>query len=387
MNQFLESIFFEEDINKICKIFDQESIKFDRSILFVFDIFDNIDLKDFSNKNIYKYSIIGISNYNRAYILDNRYSAKESRTIGFSRTINLDLNILTYLKNIINGKEINEKSEFLSYLQYLKEKEYNLNMSTSLIERISKPVNEKIWSEYILSFVKYETLDTVTEEKLQTMNTLPEEKYKWAESILNKSNYTGEYYNQYYIVVCLVMKAFILRLEQKETSKKMLNLLEYALKELEVYAELELYILGKYLLKDEDVKKTFEKIEGFSKDTVSRLKNTAWDIFHIRMIERLMLNDLREGKIIFSYIGTRDVGLKDIININPIKVMGILDNQNIIIRKYNLMSLFDNIDEFDKMLQKYKTKNSKTQSGTINYKDKINSLINEISNRQDEMFN
>lgn len=53
-------------------------------------------------------------------------------------------------------------------------------MSISLLERISKPIDYKIWADYILSFVKYESLDNITKNSLEDNTILSESKYKWA---------------------------------------------------------------------------------------------------------------------------------------------------------------------------------------------------------------
>lgn len=74
--------------------------------------------------------------------------------------------------------------------------------------------------------------------------------------------------------------------------------------------EFELYLLYKYLYDDKNVERAFAKIQGISKKTLDNIKNTAWDILHIRLVEEQIINDLRKDKIIFHYIGTKDIGLQ-----------------------------------------------------------------------------
>ena len=87
---------------------------------------------------------------------------------------------MIYLKNIVNGRNIQDKENFIKYLRYLKDLNYCPNMSISLCERVSQPINSEVWSDYVLSFVKYESLSEITETSLKDNYLLPESKYKWA---------------------------------------------------------------------------------------------------------------------------------------------------------------------------------------------------------------
>lgn len=71
-------------------------------------------------------------------------------------------------------------------------------MSISLLERISKPINLSVWSDYILSFVKYEAFDNITEYTFSDNIPLPESKYKWIKDILDISQYMEEQFDHIY---------------------------------------------------------------------------------------------------------------------------------------------------------------------------------------------
>ena len=91
------------------------------------------------------------------------------------------------------------------------------------------------------------------------------------------------------------------------------------------------------------------------------------------------VNNLKEEAINYHYIGTKDLGLQNIININPLKMIGILDDEAIIVREQNINEIFQD-NEIDEMLQKHK---HKTKLCNVNYKEKFNDISKEIENLMD----
>lgn len=373
--EFIEKLCNEINPYKICDIFDLNSKTYKEVKLIYFNLGINPYLEPFKNKILNGYSILGVSDYEKSYILDNKHNSKENRILKIGKTINLDLNILTYLKKIVGNRKVEDEQDFIDYLKYIKESNYNLNMSISLLERISKPIDLKVWSDYVLSFVKYETLENITKDSLKNDKLLPEPKYIWAKEILDLSEYMEEKNDQFYVVACILSKAFILKTQKMDSNGKFLELLNYSLNELNIYLEFELYLMYKYLHNDKSVERTFAKIQGIHKKVLENIKNTAWDILHIRLIEEQIINDLKTGKVIFHYIGTKDIGLQKIININPLKIIGFLDEQKIIVREHNFKEEIQ-CEEIDDMLQQHINKN---KIGDINYKEKFKEISNIIA--------
>lgn len=373
--EFIEELYNEINPYKICDIFDLKSKTYKEAKLIYFNLGINPYLEPFKNKILNGYSILGVSDYEKSYVFDNKYNSKENRAIEIGKTINLDLNVLTYLKNIVTNRKLEDEQNFIDYLKYIKESNYNFNMSISLLERISKPIVLKVWSDYVLSFVKYETLENITKDSLKNDEILPEAKYIWAKEILDSSEYMDEKFDQFYVVACILSKAFILKTQKMDSKRKFHELLNYSLNELNIYLEFELYLMYKYLQNNESVERTFAKIQGISNRILENIKNTAWDILHIRLVEEQIIDDLKKGKVIFHYIGTKDIGLQKIININPLKIIGFLDNQKIIVREYNFKEEIQ-CKEIDEMLEKHINKNN---IGDVNYKEKFEKISNEIA--------
>ena len=373
--EFIKELCNEINLNKICDIFDLKSKAYKEVKLIYFNLGIKPYLKPFKNKILNGYSILGVSDYEKSYVFDNKYNSKENRAIKIGKTINLDLNVLTYLKNIVTNRKLEDEQNFIDYLKYIKESNYNFNMHISLLERISKPIDLKVWSDCVLSFAKYVTLENITKDSLKNDEILPEAKYIWAKEILDSSVYMDEKIDQFYAIACILSKAFILKTQRMDSKCKFLELLNYSLNELNIYLEFELYLMYKYLQNDKSVERAFAKIQGISNKILENIKNTTWDILHIRLVEEFIIDDLKKGKVIFHYIGTKDIGLQKIININPLKIIGFLDEQKIIVREYNFKEVIQ-CKEIDEMLEKHINKNN---IGDVNYKEKFEKISDEIA--------
>ena len=96
--EFIEELCYEKDPYKICEIFDLKSKTYNEVRLIYFNLGRNLYLKPFENRILKGYSILGVSDYEKSYVFDSKHNSKENREIGIGKTINLDLNILTYLK-------------------------------------------------------------------------------------------------------------------------------------------------------------------------------------------------------------------------------------------------------------------------------------------------
>lgn len=383
----LQVLLESNDIDEICELFDKTYFQ-KNAIILLFDTVINPNIRMFKNIELNQYCITGISNYERTFVLDSRYKSKSDREIPLGKCINLDLNILSKLKTINNGILQKNIDDFIEYLKYIKKNEFKLNMSTAMVERVSVPMSDdfkaKVWVDYVLSYVKYESIEEFNEYEFSNFR-LTEDKYNWALEIYNSSLSFSNLPNEYIVCICLIMKAFILRNQSINKYDKVIQLLEYCLNELYIYLELELYLLALYLLEDGAVKRAFKKIETVSKGTLKKIKNTAWDISHIRMIETLMISDLEKDKIIFEYMGTEDKGLQEIININPIKLMGIISGERIIKRKENLFDILpkDKWSAIDNMLSEHKRKSK----GVRSFETQYHLLENQIQNMEHNYFN
>lgn len=396
MNQknelFIKELFKERDKSKVIEIFKKKSKQYDNCIIIYFDICNNTSYEQFKGFSVNDFSVYGVANYENAFLLDKTQCKALQRTVKVGRVINLDLNIIQYLNKIVNNRKVDNEDEFIQYLQKIKEYKMNLNMSTALMERITTIYeNTSVFDEQILSYVKFEYLSEITKENLQENIVLPESKYQWAYKMSKsvKDYKNTMIYPNVSAIQALIMKSFLLKVNKNLSKKeKVKALIKFCLIDLNIFMENELFLCLLYLNEDPRVKRTFEKIESFSKDTIKRINNISWDLAHIRLMEKQIIDNLKNGEIIFHYFGTYDVGLKNIININPVIIMGLLDEESIVVRKYSIES----IDLFDKNMMNYyiniiekrsKEKNTVEQTEQIhlNVKEEIIQLQNEYFNK------
>ncbi|MDF2002656.1 hypothetical protein P2Q02_08280 [Bacillus pumilus] len=157
-------------------------------------------------------------------------------------------------------------------------------------------VDKNIWSEIILSYVKFSNIKFDINEP--DIFLLSEADYSWAKeiyySLLECRNQQDV---KYTVLCCLLLKAFLVKQDKKIKNK------------LEVILQYSLDVLNVYLESDKSIEKTFQKIKGYSKKTVERILNTVWDIYHVRLIEQSFFKIIVIRKRYFYHISVQEMML------------------------------------------------------------------------------
>lgn len=307
-----------EKLLKDCRIilFDQKCSNFGES---------------FSNKKIGSCWIWGIGDYTQTWIL-----GLNDKFIKVGKTIDLDLNILTYINKLMIGRKINiDIDDFIEYLNYLKREKFQIGVTTALMERVKTNIDLNIFAEMIQSYVKLDNIMYVN-KNIEDIN-LSECDYKRVKELYDKSlEQIDDQIRQYDILCCCVMKAYLIKTfdKEQEKNKKVEKFIEYCLNEINCYSEKEIVVLSLYILDDYRTNRAFKKIKN-NEDVIKNILNVTWDLYHIRLIEQIMLYDNlnKKDEIILSYFGTADKGLIDVMQINPAKAVVIMDNKIYIIIK------------------------------------------------------
>lgn len=308
-----------------CRIFlfDEEYSNFDDSL---------------KNKKIGQCGIWGIGDYTKTWILDSKLIS-ERVLIQVGKTVDFDLNILTYLNKIMIGRKINiDKVEFLNYLNYLKKEGFRIGIGTALMERMRKRVDLCILSEMITSFVKFDNIPFVNGDFENIY--LSSDDYMTIKQIYDRAlGQIDEELEQFNLVCCCVMKAFLIKKYDivSDKNKKVEKFIDYCLNVLNCYLEKEIVILSLYIMDDSRTHKTFKKLK-INSDIIKNILNVTWDIYHIRLIEHTMLLDNMKNteRVILSYFGTADNGIIDAMQINPVKAFVILNDYPISIHQMNI---------------------------------------------------
>ena len=317
INTYEKVIKFEKyrDILGDCKIylFDEE--------------YSNLG-SSFGNYQLGICGIYGAGDYTKTWVIDSFHDLKKSY-LQIGKTLDLDLNIFTYLNNIMQGRNMQlNRTEIVDYLNYIKLKGFQCGITSALMERATKYMPLNILSDMLISFVKFDKISYVDESKLDIY--LNEDDYAWAKQMYDMAlALSQEELKQYDIICCCVMKAYLIKKCDSSlgVNEKIDKFIYFCLHDLNCYLEKEIVLLALYLSDDERTKKTFEKLEKISK-IEENILNVSWDIYHIRLIEQIMLYDnmKEKEKTILSYFATADKGLIDAMNINPLKAFVIIDN-------------------------------------------------------------
>lgn len=314
-----------------CRIFlfDEEYSNFDESL---------------KNKKIGQCGLWGIGDYTKTWILDSKHIS-ERVLVQVGKTIDFDLNILTYLNKIMIGRKINiDKVEFLNYLNYLKKEGFQIGITTALMERVRTHVDLGILSEMITSFVKFDNIQLVN-GNFDNIYLSPNDYIRIKQIYDMALGQMDETLEQFNLVCCCVMKAFLIKTYDivSDKRKQVEKLIDYCLNVLNCYLEKEIVILSLYIMDDSRTHKTFKKLKNNS-NIIKNILNVTWDIYHIRLIEQIMLQDNMKNteRVILSYFGTADNGIIDAMQINPVKAFVIMNDYPISIHQMNIKDVCKN---------------------------------------------
>lgn len=352
MNEYKKMVIMDiiqssDTLEKVRK-FDKYSTILNDCKIFLFDEkcsnFDDTT----KNKKIGKYGIFGIGDYTKTWILDSRHLLARN-FIRVGKTIDLDLNILTYLNKIMVGRKMNiDENEFLNYLSYLKNTGFQIGITIALMERMQTKIDLRILSEMITSFVKLENISIIDRNMGDIY--LEENAYMRMKQIYDMTfNEKNKKLEQFNIICCCIMKAYLIKnYDSSEKSKKVETFIKYCLYDLKCYLEAEIVILSLYIMDDNQIHKVFKKIKS-NADVIKNILNVAWDIYHIRLVEQIMLSDNmgKTEQVMLSYFGTADNGIIDAMQINPVKAFVIIDDYSNSIRQNNINDICGNQELLD----------------------------------------
>ena len=386
LNYLIRSMIEADNTLEQNKIFENTFSRSDNIKIFLFDEKNsNID-ETFKNKKINGYKTFGLADYTKAWVLDSKHIGEESRELKIGKVVHFDLNILTYLNNFLNNRMQNiDISNFIEYIEFIENNQFNYNISTAIMERSASAINnygKKAWSEIIISYVKFSNKNFNITHPNKIM--LTESDYEWAKDIYDFLLQEKEQISQYQALCCLMLKAFLIK-QDKEIKNKTEVLLHYSLDVLNVYLELETIIIDKYFKNEKSVKKIFEKIENFSKDTVKKILNTTWDISHVRLMELTLAEDNKDVEEVFlPYFSSRDLAFNELSEINPIKMFIIYEEQSFAIRKKGISDICTNESLLSKI--ENETEKRKINVNKVDLEGEKIKLMNEVKYKQNLLF-
>ena len=298
-----------------------------------------------------KFNLIGLGDYQKIWVIDKNTVNAELNYLNVARIINYDLNIFTYIHDLYRGRNVPDKENLIRFLHEIKSLHLTNNISTALMERYTTPINRELLAKMIESYVYF---DSINFEVFQSNapQTLKPDKYIWMKEIWEVAEAylsNDEAIQQYEMVCCYILKAFILKnAKDLSTEDKVAEFKRYCFEDLCVFLELEMPLLILFLKNDSSVQEIFKKLQLGAKELIDKIHNTAWDIFHIRLLEQSTLCDyIKNPDVIYlHYFATADSGLAEVLRANPIKMLVYYNEKVIPIRRYDAKDFFTQ-DELD----------------------------------------
>lgn len=322
----------------------------------------------FEERSFEKYHLCSIGDYGKVWILDNENI--EKLPLNVAKRVYFDINIISRIDDYINGSEIGDELSLVTFMNYIKNEKYELEIGNCLVERLSKDYNERLFRRSMESFYKYMRADCFSKE-LSTHSVDQEEfeqfynQYKQI-GMMNENDMLNRQYN---FIFCLMMKAIIIKADKK-CCNKVDELVKFCLDELKCIMINELYLLCLYLENSQEViKHTFAKFHSNIKGGLeSAIRNSTWDIYHARMIEQNMsLYDEKSHVVILPYFATNDRGIKDYWSMNPRKMVVIENGKPENIYSHNIGDIEAMINDKELYYQIIDLKLQEKRKQEINY--------------------
>lgn len=292
-----------------------------------------------------KFNLIGLGDYQKTWVIDKNTSNKKYNEIPVVRIVNYDLNIFTYINDLYRGRNVPDKENLIKFLKEIKHMHMTNSISTALIERYTTPVNSELLAKMIESYVYFDSVE-FDMFQLNTPQSLEQDKYIWMRKIMDDADTylnNDEVIQQYEATCCYILKAFILKnTKTLSTEARITELKRYCFEELSVFLDLEMTLLILFLKNDSSVQGIFKKLQLGAKNLIDKIHNTAWDIFHIRLLEQSFLSDCMANKeaVYLHYLATADSGLAEVLRANPIKMLIYYSGKIIPVRRYSSLDYF-----------------------------------------------
>ena len=329
-----------------------------------------------------KFNLIGLGDYQKIWVIDKNTVNAKDNFLPVARIINYDLNIFTYIHDLYRGRNVPDKENLIKFLHEIKSLRLTNDISTALMERYTTLINSELLAKMIESYVYF---DSTNFEVFQSNvpQTLKPEKYIWMKEIWEDAeNYLSndEVIQQYEAVCCYILKAFILKnTKNLSTKAKVAEFKRYSFEDLCIFLELEMTLLILFLKNDSAVKEIFKKLQLGAKKLINKIHNTAWDIFHIRLLEQsILFNCIENSDVIYlHYFATADSGVAEVLRVNPIKML-VYYNENLIpIRRYDALDFFTQ-DEIDFYTTEEEITLRKTKAQSIDFCSIKQGLVSEL---------
>lgn len=282
------------------------------------------------------FAIINVGYGNRYYAVDGQIYDEMLRTgksdYYIDLCVELDTQAVSYLKKIfVEYNQISDYDKIKELIEYLNLPKVDYSCIPYLIENATKKDIDKIECyENIKSYMLFKSFDYFSFKQNGTYkyNRQEEDIQIDVDNLYNDifSKKFVQAYEKFFemqkSLYILLLKAIYIEFinSKKSARNKIMELFDFVNEKLGFVAERELEVCYYYFKHDEKTKKFFKKVQKNNKDLLNTINGMAWDLLHIRLIEQeFTIRPTDEVRFAIHVLLTFDNGLKEILQINPIK--------------------------------------------------------------------
>ena len=342
LTKVIHELQLAENVNDYFDIwFDNENFlnKNNASILFTQKTYKNPELPNISIFSGYENEFKSLFDNNNLtfinkYIADSKKSNITPKFI-LDYSISMDTQFVSYIEKYFQNKRFEDEIKFEEILYKLIDNNINVDYIPYLIENMSKGTPIEGVRQNLKEVIRFFCLDKNSSLLIKNMKVSNKQdflkKYNSISNSLNNNNSKLLYNNFNYMHKSLYLILLnIVYINKKENTfiQKIDKLLSFMHYDMNAIFARELIIASKFYELDDKVI-FFGKVREINKKTIPRLKNMAWDLALIRMLEySFKLRPNLNAEFYISYFLTFDKGLSQIIDFFSLKTIFTLEKDN-----------------------------------------------------------
>jgi len=400
LNRIVHDLQLAKEINDYFDIwYDNEDffIKNKGNILFTQKTYTNPELPKVSMFSGYEEQFKSLfDNNNLTFINESIATAKRLNIkpkFMLDYSVSMDTQFVSYIERYFYNKRFKDEIEFEEILYKLIDNNVNLDYVPYAIENISKGVPIEGIKQNLKEVIRFFCLDNSTSLLIKNMKVKDEnyflQKYNSiTTSLMNpeKEMLFSHFKYMQKVLYLILLNIIYINKTQNTLREKVDKLLSFMHYDLNTIFARELIIASKFYELDDEII-FFRKVRDINKKTISRLKNMAWDLSLVRLLElSFKIRPNEKSEFYISYFFTFDKGLSQIIDLFPLKTILSIEGIDLFqtIPYIEIIDYFKEHDFLDKYYsneaREYRQKNlDKTES-------KYDSMIVKMENKIEEFY-
>ncbi|MCR9192998.1 MAG: hypothetical protein NXI01_10190 [Gammaproteobacteria bacterium] len=279
-------------------------------------------------------AIRGLFGTNKVVLLDQNIAQAilngTNSTLSFDYSISLDTQTLSYLEPYIQNKKNKIPKDFMEVFKFIMQPNINIDPMPYVFENFYKQNSPNDYDKFFLKYKYFVILKTLDQKYLCEHNKLRSTLSETQINMRTQQELSRMYYESndgsqkkiFYeldVYYCLLLQMALIHFcSYKLTALQKTKLfIEFTDRELATIFLRESIIAHTFFQKGNNLK-FFSSVQLNNSNVLKKLRNMAWDLWHIRHLER-MAKPSKEISWFFPSFVTFDKGLIEIIDLCPLR--------------------------------------------------------------------